>query len=69
MYGVIRIGTWRNEEARRRVGGRGKLGDRIYRKVLTVFGYVERRSEDKLTKIMYEHDVKYRKERGRPCTK
>ena len=42
MCGAARMDRGRNEELKRKVGVKEKLSDRVDRKVLKCFGYVER---------------------------
>ena len=57
MCGVTRRDRVRNEEVRRRTGVGQELADRAEKRVLSWFGHVERMTEERLTRKMYESDA------------
>ena len=52
---------WRNDEVGRKLGVREKVSDRMDRKVLKRLRYVERTSEERLSKRVYEAGLKRRR--------
>ena len=67
MCGVTRRDRVRNEEVRRRVGVKRSLSERAEERSLSWFGHLERMSDERLTKRVYDSDVGGTRRRGRPC--
>ncbi len=56
----------RNEEVQRRTGVVKELAERAERRVLRLFGHVERMEEERLVKKVTRSDVRRVRPRGRP---
>ncbi|XP_076038213.1 uncharacterized protein LOC143023538 isoform X2 [Oratosquilla oratoria] len=66
MIGVTRLDRVRNEEVRRRTGVERELGDRVDERVLGWFGHMERMSEERLVKEVWNAEVEGVNMRGHP---
>ena len=66
MCGVTRLDRITNEEIRRRVGVEVELSERVNRSVLRWFGHVERMSEERMARKVYNSTVIGMRQRGRP---
>ena len=66
---VTRLDRWENEEMSRRADVRGNMTDRVDQKILRRFRGLERRSKQRLAKIVYDSEVEGKREGGRACTR
>ena len=66
ICGVRRIERVRNEEIRRRCGKNVSTSEKVEQNVLRWFGHIERMSDERLVKRMYNSDILGARRRGRP---